>query len=270
MTAPVVVSSAAATHTGARRTLNEDAHLAAAPLFLVADGMGGHEAGERASAAVIEQFGMLVGQESLALDDVRAALTRARAAVDALGSGESPRAGTTLSGVVIAAVDGIGYWLSLNIGDSRTYRFADGRLERITVDHSVIQELIDSGELTPEQAAKDSRRNIITRAIGAGSTGDADYWLFPAELGDRMLVCSDGLTSELSEARIREVLAHEADPQRAADILTIEAVAAGGRDNITVVIADAVSVAARQGSIVHSDEVDDDTRPRESLNGGVR
>ena len=270
MTAPLLVASASATHTGARRTLNEDAHLAASPLFLVADGMGGHEAGERASAAVIEQFGMLVGHESLALEDVRATLARSRAAVEALASGGSARAGTTLSGVVIASVDGMGDWLSLNIGDSRTYRFADDRLERITVDHSVIQELLDSGEITAEQAATDARRNIITRAIGAGSTGDADYWLFPAELGDRMLVCSDGLTSELSEERIRDVLAHESDPQRAADILTIEAVTAGGRDNITVVIVDAVQVAAQRGSIVHADEVDDDTRPREAVNGGVR
>mgnify|MGYP001619141769 CR=1 FL=1 len=270
MTAPVLVSCASATHTGLRRTLNEDAHLAVAPLFLVADGMGGHEAGERASAAVIEQFAMLVGQQSLAIDDVRGALTRARTAVEQIASGGASRAGTTLSGVVIASVDGMGYWLSLNIGDSRTYRFADGRLERITVDHSVIQELIDSGVLTPEEAATDARRNIITRAIGAGSTGDADYWLFPAELGDRMLVCSDGLTSEVSEDRIRDVLAQEPDPQRAADILTAEAVEAGGRDNVTVVVVDAVSVASQPGSIVHSDEIDDDTRPREALNGGVR
>ena len=270
MSAPVRVSAASATHTGQRRTLNEDAHLAAAPVFLVADGMGGHEAGERASAAVIEQFGRLVGLQALALEDVRGALSRARAAVEDLASGGAARAGTTLSGVVIASVDGMGYWLSLNIGDSRTYRFADGRLERITVDHSVIQELIDSGELSVEEAANDSRRNIITRAIGAGSTGDADYWLFPAELGDRMLVCSDGLTSELSEERIGAILAEQSDPQRAADILTAEAVEAGGRDNVTVVIVDAVSVASRPGTIVHSDEVDDDTRPREALNGGVR
>src|SRR5690606_33723597 len=120
-----------------------------------------------------------------------------------------------------------------------------------------------------EDAPHDSRRNIITRAIGAGSTGDADFWLFPAEQGDRMLICTDGLTSEIGEARIREVLQSEPDPQRAAAQLTAEAVQAGGRDNVTVVVVDAVSVASRPGTIVLSD-VDDDTRPRESLNGGVR
>ncbi|MGV2903553.1 PP2C family protein-serine/threonine phosphatase, partial [Microbacterium sp. AGC62] len=159
---------------------------------------------------------------------------------------------------------------TVNIGDSRTYRLADGELEQISVDHSVVQELIESGELTAAEAATDRRRNIITRAIGASSTGDADYWLFPAELGDRMLICSDGLTTEVSDERITQILAAEPDPQRAADILVDEAVQAGGRDNITVVIVDAVSVAARRGALLQADDVDADTRPREAAAGGVR
>lgn len=270
MTAPVLVSCAGATHTGLRRTLNEDAHLAASPVFLVADGMGGHDAGERASATVIAEFAGLVGKESLALEEVRRALADARTAVEELVTQGTSRAGTTLSGVVVASVDGIGYWLAVNIGDSRTYRFADGELEQITVDHSVIQELLEDGQITPEAAMSDPRRNIITRAIGAGSTADADYWLFPAELGDRMMICSDGLTSEVSEQRIAEILGTEPSPQRAAQLLTAEAVDAGGRDNVTVVIVDAVSVATHPGSIVHSDEIDEDTRPREAVNGEVR
>lgn len=270
MSAPLLVTPGSATHTGRRRDLNEDAHLASAPIFLVADGMGGHEAGERASAAVIGEFAALIGREALGLDDVRQAISRARFAVDELATTGSSRAGTTLSGVVISSVDGLGYWLAMNIGDSRTYRFADGELEQITVDHSVIQELIDDGELTPEDAMTDPRRNIITRAIGGGSTGDADFWLFPAEVGDRMLVCSDGLTAELTDARICEVLTQYADPQQAATQLTAEAVEAGGRDNITVIVVDATAVASRPGAVVVSDEVDEATRPREALNGGVR
>lgn len=270
MSVPVVVNSGAATHAGRRRTVNEDAQLAAAPVFIVADGMGGHEVGERASAAVVDEFAALVGRPHLGLDDVRQAVASARSAVDQLVHSGAARAGTTLSGVAIAAVDGLGYWLVVNIGDSRTYRFADGELEQITVDHSVIQELLDSGELTPDQARSDSRRNVITRAIGAGSTGDADYWMFPAELGDRMLICSDGLTTELDDARIREVLRIERDPQRAAAQLTLEAVEAGGRDNITVVVVDATFVATRPGTIVLADEIDDDTRPRTALTGGFR
>ncbi|WP_217178571.1 PP2C family serine/threonine-protein phosphatase [Streptomyces sp. AC495_CC817] len=267
----LIVSTGSATHPGHRRALNEDAFLASAPVFIVADGMGGHEAGERASATVIEEFALYIGRTALELDDVRIALERAREGVEHLSTSGNGRAGTTLSGVVVASVDGMGYWLTMNIGDSRTYRLADGELEQITVDHSVVQELIESGELTVEEAASDRRRNIITRAIGASSTGDADYWLFPAELGDRMLVCSDGLTSEIPDARIREILETESEPQRAADALVAEALAAGGRDNITVVIADAVSVASRPGTLLATDDhdIDMNTRPRE-VAGGVR
>lgn len=267
----LVVSTGAATHAGLRRPLNEDAYLATSPVFVVADGMGGHEAGERASAAVIAEFAFSIGRTALELDDVRRALATARERVEELSTSGNGRAGTTLSGVVIADVDGMGYWLAVNIGDSRTYRFADGELEQISVDHSVVQELIEAGELTPQDALTDRRRNIITRAIGASSTGDADYWMFPAELGDRMLVCSDGLTSEVSDARIRDILGTTPDPQRAADALVEAAVAAGGRDNITVVLADAVSVASRPGTLLATDDdIDMDTRPREAAAGGVR
>ncbi|UYO96693.1 protein phosphatase 2C domain-containing protein [Microbacterium sp. M28] len=270
MSASLVVSAGASSHTGRRRSLNEDAYLASAPVFLVADGMGGHEAGERASAAVVDAFSPLIGRPALVLDDVRRALGDAKDAVEALSSESTGRAGTTLSGVVLAAVDGMGYWLVLNIGDSRTYRLADGELEQITVDHSVVQELIEAGELTVEESATDHRRNIITRAIGAGSTGDADYWMFPAELGDRILICSDGLSSEISDDDIREIVFVESDPQRAADVLVSRAVSAGGRDNVTAVVVDAVLVASRPGSPVAADEPDvADTRPRESA-GGMR
>jgi protein phosphatase len=270
MTVPLIVATGAATHSGLRRPLNEDSYMASSPLFLVADGMGGHEAGERASATVIDEFARYIGRADLELDDLLDALARARLAVEALSGDGNGRAGTTLSGVVVASVEGMGYWLTVNIGDSRTYRLADGELEQISVDHSVVQELIESGELTAAEAATDRRRNIITRAIGASSTGDADYWLFPAELGDRMLICSDGLTTEVSDARIKQILGSESDPQRAADILVDEAVQAGGRDNITVVIVDAVSVASRPGALLQADDIDADTRPREAAAGGVR
>lgn len=270
MTAPLIVSAGASTHIGLRRTLNEDALLASAPVFIVADGMGGHEAGERASTAVVEEFSQYIGRQSLDIDDVLEILSRSRTAVDALSAQASGRAGTTLSGVVLADVDGMGYWLSFNIGDSRTYRLSDGELEQISVDHSVVQELLESGELTIGQAAKDHRRNIITRAIGAGSTGDADFWMFPAEHDDRMLICSDGLSSEISDEQIREILTVESDPQAAAAALIDEAVSAGGRDNITVVVVDAMSVASRPGVQMRADDdIDEETRPREAIAGGM-
>lgn len=270
MTAPLVVSAGSSTHIGLRRNLNEDALLASAPVFIVADGMGGHEAGELASAAVVAEFSRYIGQESLVLDDVRDALSRSRGAVDDLSDSGTGRAGTTLSGVVLATVDGMGYWLAFNIGDSRTYRLTGTELEQISVDHSVVQELIESGELTLADAVTDTRRNIITRAIGAGSAGDADFWMFPAELGDRILICSDGLSSEVPDARIQEILSMEPDPQTAASALIGEAVHAGGRDNITVVVVDAVSVAFKAGVLMQADDdIDEDTRPRAAAAGGM-
>jgi len=271
---PITVLVGAATHAGLRRAVNEDSHLAEAPLFLVADGMGGHDAGAAASALVVEEFGRLVGTPSLGIQDVRDALARARRRVHALEAGQRA-AGTTLSGVVIADVGGAGYWLTVNVGDSRTYRYSGGVLEQISVDHSVVQELIDAGELAAADAVHDRRRNEITRAIGAGSDGEADFWLVPAEPGDRMLVCSDGLSGELDGERLRRVLAETADPQEAATRLVHEAMVRGGRDNITVVIVEAVTVRGHDDVPVDTaqaagrdEEIDSDTRPTRARSQG--
>ena len=271
---PITVLVGAATHAGLRRAVNEDSHLAEAPLFLVADGMGGHDAGAAASALVVEEFGRLVGTPSLGIQDVRDALARARRRVHALEAGQRA-AGTTLSGVVIADVGGAGYWLTVNVGDSRTYRYSGGVLEQISVDHSVVQELIDAGELAAADAVHDRRRNEITRAIGAGSDGEADFWLVPAEPGDRMLVCSDGLSGELDGERLRRALAETADPQEAATRLVHEAMVRGGRDNITVVIVEAVTVRGHDDVPVDTaqaagrdEEIDSDTRPTRARSQG--
>ncbi|WP_438354537.1 PP2C family protein-serine/threonine phosphatase [Microbacterium sp. CJ88] len=277
MSAPITIVAGSATDTGLRRRINEDSHLAASPLFLVADGMGGHQAGEVASAAVIAEFTTLVGRPSLTVDDVQAALRRARRRVEALPAGAGAGAGTTLSGVVVADVEGEGYWLAINLGDSRTYRLSDGELEQISVDHSVVQELVDNGLLDRDAASRDARRNVITRAIGAGSDGEPDFWLLPAEAGDRILVCSDGLSGELAEARIDAVLRSEADPQAAATRLVHEAMLHGGRDNITAIVVDATGVRSRAGGADAShdtagsapdDEFDADTRPRATQAAG--
>jgi serine/threonine protein phosphatase PrpC len=284
MSVPLITAAhGSATDTGLRRRVNEDSLLAASPLFLVADGMGGHQAGEVASGAVIEEFARLAGMPSVTIDQVQASLRQARRRVAELSSGERAGAGTTLSGVVIADIDGDAYWLAINLGDSRTYRFADDVLEQISVDHSVVQELIDSGELDEASASTDSRRNVITRAIGAGSDAEPDFWLIPADEGDRILVCSDGLSGELDRAEIEDVLRAEAEPQQAATRLVHEAMLRGGRDNITAVVVDAVQVRVREprppegGTFPEGDafpvddefeEIDSDTRPRVSAGGG--
>ncbi|MFT4228814.1 MAG: protein phosphatase 2C domain-containing protein [Microbacterium sp.] len=276
---PIAVSCGAATDTGLRRRINEDAHIAASPVFLVADGMGGHHAGEVASAAVIDVFARLAGRPSIGVEELQAAVARARRRVDELPPGAGSGAGTTLSGVVIADVDGDGYWLTVNLGDSRTYRLSAGVLEQISVDHSVVQELVDRGELDAAAAASDRRRNVITRALGAGSDAEPDYWLLPAEEGDRILVCSDGLSGELSRERLHAVLRSEPHPQAAATRLVHEAMLHGGRDNITALVVDALSVRSRRdrgdaGSTLPSastrDEIDEDTAPRSEALGGRR
>ncbi|WP_169583054.1 MULTISPECIES: protein phosphatase 2C domain-containing protein [Microbacterium] len=276
MTAPMKVVFGSATDAGLRRRINEDSHIAAPPLFLVADGMGGHHGGELASAAVIEEFAALAGRPSLDIDDVRRALAAARRRVEALPPGQGAVAGTTLTGVVIADVDGDGYWLAINLGDSRTYRLSEGDFEQVSVDHSVVQELIDAGQLDAATASQDARRNVITRAIGAGSDADADYWLIPAEGGDRILVCSDGLSTELDHDTIHAILVAETHPQAAATRLVHEAMLRGGRDNITALVVDATSVRARDGrpgdhtapTAPVADEIDGDTLPRVVAAGG--
>ncbi len=241
--APILVAVGAATDSGRKRDHNEDALLRSEPLFLVADGMGGYEAGEIASAATLAAFAPLVGTASVGIDAMRIAYTQAGANVMAIATGAKGGAGTTLTGVAIAENDGAGYWLVINVGDSRTYRFSGGKLEQISVDHSLVQELIDAGELSPEQALTYAHRNVVTRALGAGAVSEPDFWMLPANTGDRMLMCSDGLTGELGDSAISAILAHNASPQDAADKLVAAAVEHGGKDNVTVVIVDAVSVA---------------------------
>ena len=279
-TAPIAVACGAATDAGLRRRINEDSYLAASPLFLVADGMGGHNAGEIASAAVIDEFAALAGRGSLTIDEVQTAVTASRRRVAMLPPGAGAGAGTTLAGVVIADVDGEGYWLAINLGDSRTYRLSEGRFEQVSVDHSVVQELVDSGELAADAAERDSRRNVITRAIGAGSDSEPDYWLLPAEEGDRILVCSDGLSGELDRDAIHAILLAETDPQAAATRLVHEAMVRGGRDNITALVVDALAVRTRANRTWERDtvpvsapahpvaDIDGDTLPRALATGG--
>ena len=279
-TAPIAVACGAATDAGLRRRINEDSYLAASPLFLVADGMGGHNAGEIASAAVIDEFAALAGRESLTIDEVQTAVTASRRRVAMLPPGAGAGAGTTLAGVVIADVDGEGYWLAINLGDSRTYRLSEGRFEQVSVDHSVVQELVDSGELAADAAERDSRRNVITRAIGAGSDSEPDYWLLPAEEGDRILVCSDGLSGELDREALHAILLAETDPQAAATRLVHEAMVRGGRDNITALVVDALAVRTRANRTWERDtvpvsapahpvaDIDGDTLPRALATGG--
>ncbi len=232
--------AAGATDVGLKRTVNEDSFLASSPVFLVADGMGGHSAGDRASAEIAGQFQSLVGRNDLDPVDIVDSVLSANDAVRALADGSERGAGSTVSGFAVVVQAGTPRWMVFNVGDSRVYRLYDGYLEQLTVDHSAVQELIDQGRLTIEQSATYSGRNVITRAIGADESA-ADYWLMPIVNGERMLACSDGLTRELDDAAIRAILMGTATPQQAADELVRRSVEHGGRDNVTAVVVDVLS-----------------------------
>lgn len=231
------------TDRGLRRELNEDSFLAADPLFAVADGMGGHEAGEVASRECIqtlsEQSVLTASSRQATASDLAHALHLADARIREL---TNARAGTTLSGVVLVEERGVPYWLVFNVGDSRTYRLSQGNFSQISVDHSEVQELVDAGFITPEEALTHPRRHVVTRALGTGTDTEADFWLVPVEEGDRILVCSDGLSGELSDTQIHRALSTLRHPQDAVDSLIQAALRSGGRDNITVVVVDASNV----------------------------
>jgi protein phosphatase len=163
--------------------------------------------------------------------------------------------GTTATGLAALETAGGDHLMVFNVGDSRVYRLSGGRLEQLTVDHSEVQELVLAGVITKEQARTHPRRNVVTRALGSDASMMPDHWLLPAIGGDRYLVCSDGLFSELPDEVIRPLLA-AGTPQQAADALVSAANDAGGRDNVTVVVVDIES---------DDDGADERTLPREVL-----
>ena len=256
------------TDRGLRRELNEDSYIASDPVFAVADGMGGHEAGEVASGLCVRALAQLpqlaTGERTATAGVVQQYLASAD---ESIRSATGSRAGTTLSGVVVVEQMGVPYWLVMNIGDSRTYRLSQGRLSQVSVDHSEVQELVESGEITAEEAAVHPRRHVVTRALGAGDETEADYWLLPIEEGDRMMVCSDGLNGELTDGQMLEILSTVEDPQEAVDALIQAALRRGGRDNITVIVIDARNVLNDAGIATTAprtaaDAEEEDTLPR--------
>ncbi|HWG01873.1 MAG TPA: protein phosphatase 2C domain-containing protein [Trebonia sp.] len=224
----------AATDTGRVRKANEDSYLVTPVLYAVADGMGGHGAGDVASAVAINVLAAHA-RDPLSENAVLAALDDANHAVI-----ESPAAadmGTTVTGLAILPAPEGSQLMVFNVGDSRVYRLAGGRLDQVTVDHSAVQELVLAGAITPEEARVHPRRNIVTRALGASTLLRPDHWLLPANAGDRYLLCTDGLSSELPDDAIAALLA-AGTPQQAASALVTAANDAGGHDNVTAVVVD--------------------------------
>jgi PPM family protein phosphatase len=243
-----------ATDVGRVRDVNEDAFLADAPVFVVADGMGGHEGGDVASAFVVEEFRALAGQDydaATGAETVASTLRACQRRIAEYGEQQVGRergrkwyAGTTAVVALLVHDDGGPRWLLANLGDSRAYRYGRDGLEQVSTDHSVVQELVDAGRITPEDAATHPERHVITRALGGPDHKEADYFGMPLDSAARLLLCTDGVTGMIDDAEIETILRETGDPGEAADRMVAAAVSAGGEDNATAVVVDVVGSAA--------------------------
>jgi serine/threonine protein phosphatase PrpC len=224
----------AATDIGRVREVNEDSFLVEAPLYAVADGMGGHKGGDVASSLALETVEAMFreGDGTLA-DQVREAnrAVHERSVADQKVRGM----GTTLTAVTIEGSDA----RFVHVGDSRAYLLRAGDLRQVTSDHTLVARMVKAGEISREEAAVHPHRNVVTKVIGTDATVVVDEHTVPLLDGDRLLLCSDGLTGMVAEDQIQAILEAEPDPQRAADRMVKAANRAGGIDNITVLVLDA-------------------------------
>jgi PPM family protein phosphatase len=222
------------TDTGRQRSGNEDNAYARAPVFVVADGMGGAQAGEVASKMAIDAFEQELPDEGAPEERLASRVREANRQIYERSHSDRDSAGmgTTLTA---AYLDETSVAIA-HVGDSRAYLFRDGTLQRLTRDHSLVDELVRHGKLTEAQAAEHPQRSIITRALGPEPDVEVDTWTYPVRAGDVLLLCSDGLTSMIPESRVTEVLAANSVLDEAGDALIKAANEAGGRDNITVVL----------------------------------
>ncbi|AXG14919.1 PP2C family protein-serine/threonine phosphatase [Intrasporangium calvum] len=236
------ISVGVATDVGRVRQHNEDCARAAGTIFVVADGMGGHAAGEVASAIAADSVVELAEHPTLQPHDIVEQLGEANRRIleSAAHHPEQAGMGTTVAGLALASVDGSKQWVVFNIGDSRVYRMVDDQLSQVTVDHSEVWELVQRGLITEEQAQRHPSRNIITRSLGREPMGDVDTWVLPPHQGESFVICSDGLSNELTRDEIEAVLAAAPDAEAAATELVRRAVEAGGRDNVTAIVVQAL------------------------------
>jgi serine/threonine protein phosphatase PrpC len=222
------------TDTGRQRNANEDSYFARSPIFVVADGMGGAQAGEVASKAAAEAFDRDL-PEAPPEGVLRETIESANRAIHTLAHADPSLAGmgTTITAAIVDAQSGevgIGH-----VGDSRAYRLRDGKLERLTRDHSLVEEMRRKGQLTDAQAEDHPQRSIITRALGPEPDVEVDLQTVQAQPGDVFLLCSDGLTTMIDDERIARILAGATSMTAAVRALVDEANRAGGRDNITAI-----------------------------------
>jgi protein phosphatase len=229
----------ATTDVGMVRQQNEDAFHAEENLYIVADGMGGHNAGEVASALAVSTVRSGARMGIRTADQFRELVQQANTAIYTASLDDSTQSGmgTTLTGVAVIPGEEPRILIA-NVGDSRTYLFRSGALTRLSVDHSYVQELVNEGIITPEEARVHPRRNIVTRAMGIDRFVQVDVFSHLVRTGDRLVLCSDGLVDEVADIDIARVLTEHSHPQDTAEALVLVANANGGRDNTTVIVLD--------------------------------
>ena len=244
----------ASSHVGMVRQQNEDAFVAESNVFAVADGMGGHNAGEVASALAVEGLRRAAAAGFSAAEGLIAAINTTNATIHEASGGLSEQRGmgTTLTALVpLPATDGEPQRVVVaNVGDSRIYLWRGNELKQVSADHSYVQELLSEGLITAAEARIHPRRNIVTRALGIEGDVNADSWVLPMVVGDRYVLCSDGLVDEVDDAEIAAILRASTNPQVAADHLVRVANDHGGRDNTTVVVVDILGDTATTSTTV--------------------
>ena len=236
------VSSSSASDRGRVRSLNEDSVLAEHPVYVVADGMGGHERGEEASRRAVAALADLRGTAP-GPSEVLEAITAANRSVIAIAHEDDEKrgglAGTTLTGVVLvdAGLPPLPHWMAINIGYSRVYTWNGRDLQQVSTDHSAVQELVDAGAISPDEARQHPDRNVITKALGVVADLTPDVWLIPLRAGHGFVICSDGLSNELADVEIAEALVRFQPGERSiAEVLVDLALERGGHDNVSVIV----------------------------------
>jgi PPM family protein phosphatase len=236
------LKSAMATDAGRVRTVNEDRAVVTEGFVAVADGMGGHVGGEVAAELAVESIEHAFGSDRSAEGLIQATK---RANTDVYRRGLKERSlrgmGTTLTAAALVDASSEPKVAVVNVGDSRAYLYSSGRLTRLTEDHSLVEEMVRRGELSEGDATTHPHRHILTRVIGVEPDVDVDAWTIEVRDGDRLLLCSDGLTNEIQDGDIAQLLRDHADPEQAVHALVDRALRHGGSDNVTVVVSNVIA-----------------------------
>jgi len=240
---------AAVSHRGVVPAVNQDSIVAVPPVFLVADGIGGADAGEVASSIVAGEFAALArdaaGDPLVDTDLVGRAMQQAHEDVRRLSRTLPNGAASTAAGCVALEVDGRSYWMVFNVGDSRVYRChgpaGQRRIKQVSVDHSLVQEMVDAGTLSRNESYGHPDKNVVTRAVGAEEGCEPDFWMLPMVSGERFLICSDGLLGDSPAAEVRELVKASTTAAETVEQLLELALRSGARDNVSVVVIDVAS-----------------------------